>query len=541
MSLSSAAATGPFPSIPSSNVPESSVVTIQWINRKLNMAVRQDRPLSSLGNWLSKDQLSVIVRKLGKRNTSLKDRGISTNFPVVVPPRKSTKAVKVAFIVQAVQNSPALVEQLRQEVNDSATGSGAGVTTSTPSAATRSSARKRPRQEQQATSNASASTAARSSAATARTTTATAPASAASSSVVSGQNSLASLQQQQRQQELASRELQEMLASYGLVIGGQRFASSSTSGVGGGGMPITAHPYNHPALAALRAAAATTGAGAGGTSSQPSPEDRMVSELMQMGGFQPGEEDQVKEYIRQCQQKKNEEQQTSINSDGVNGTSGGTNAKPSSSLSAAAAAAAGTSNLTVTAEEVVLFIISQREADENDELEDARLEDEIRQASEAEREKNSKRKELDFKEQCASAKTIAQITEIFPASWVLKGLSRQLSSKLLTQKRQTFIDLLKIEHKSKKWYGSHVPAHYYRRLCDRMKSSHNNSNTTFDWLDGEPANIEHKLMTLSEQTERGLPKIFVEACSSSNGAASDSDTNKNEDDDDDDDDVIVIE
>ena len=540
MSLASAAAAGRVPSRSTNDVTEPSVVTIQWINRKIDTSVREDRPLASLGNYLSKDQLSAIVQKLGKRCKYLQRTGKSTNCPVVVPPRKSTKAVKVAFIVQAVQNSSALVDQLREEVNGSTTRSGSGLTSSPGyGAATQSSGRKRPRQQQQATLNAAASTGAGSAAAAAaaaRTTTANAP---ASTSVASGQNSTQS-QASQQQREL-QQQLNQMLAMYGLFPGGHPAESSSTSGGGGGGtlplavggMPIATPQLNHPALAAMMATSGAANAtGSGMLVPRPSPEDRMVSELMQMGGFRPGEENQVKEYIRLCQQKKNEERQSSNLSGGTNGTSDGINGNsPSSS-------AAGASTLTVTADEVVLFIISQREADENNGLEEARLEDEIRQASEAEREKNSKRKEMDFKERCASAKTIEQIQEVFPNSWILKGLSRQLSSKLLTQKRQGFIDLLKIELKSKKWYGSHVPAHFYRRLCDRLKKS-SNSNDSFDWLDGESAKIEHKLMSLSEQTERGLPKIFVEACSSNgSGASSDSGTNWN---DDDDDDVIVIE
>ena len=539
MSLASAAATDRVPSRSTNDVPEPSVVTIQWINRKINMRVRQDRPLASLGNYLSKDQLSAIVQKLEKRCKNLQRTGRSSNFPVVAPPRKSTKAMKVAFIVQAIQNSPALVEQLWQEVNGSATRPGHGVTASARSTATQSSARKRARQEQQATLNAEGSIAAGSSAQAARITTTTGP---VSSSAASRQKSTQpQVSQQQRELQL---QLNQMLAMYGLFPGGQSADSSSTSGGGGvgdvpiavGGMPIAAHQLNHPALAAVRVSAGAATA-TGTATQQQCPEDRMVSELMQMGGFQPGEENQVKEYIRQCQQKKNEEQQSSNKSAGTNGTPGSTNGNSPSPSSSASGAATAASTLTVTADEVVLFIISQREDDENNGLEEARLEDEIRQASEAEREKNSKRKEMDFKERCASAKTIEQIHEVFPNSWMLKGLSRQLSSKLLTQKRQAFVDLLKIEQKSKKWYGSHVPAHYYRRLCDRLKKS-SNINNNFDWLDGESAKIEHKLMSLSEQTERGLPKIFVDACSNGNGASSDSDTNRKEDEDDD---VIVIE
>jgi hypothetical protein len=271
-----------------------------------------------------------------------------------------------------------------------------------------------------------------------------------------------------------------------------------------------------------------------------SPEDLIVSEIMQMGGFQPGEEQQVKELIQQCQRKKDEDEklrlELELENSGNHSSADDDGRVNSNDVHTAAAAASTTttaSRITVTADEVAMFIISQREMEQD--MEEAKLEDAVRQASEPERELNAERKKQNFEKRCAEATTYEQLADIFRESWILHGLTSTLINQIMTKKRDKLIEILKLEFQSRTWYGRHVPAHYFRSLCDRLKQNNNSSgsrsasSTSYDWLDAEHMTIQHGLSSLSQQTERGLPKIFVNACPAGRGSN------------DDDDEVIIIE
>jgi hypothetical protein len=161
-----------------------------------------------------------------------------------------------------------------------------------------------------------------------------------------------------------------------------------------------------------------------------------------------------------------------------------------------------------TADEVMLFLVTQRE-----EAEEARREDEVRLLSEEQKHEQSAQKERKLEERLAAVSTGQELSEIFPDSWILDYLTDDQGGKLklvesviLEKRRAEFLDFLKMEKKSQQWY-KHLPCHYFKSICDRLKSDGQGS---IEWLPLECNNLRDGLYLLSNQTN-GIPKLFVDA------------------------------
>jgi hypothetical protein len=169
-----------------------------------------------------------------------------------------------------------------------------------------------------------------------------------------------------------------------------------------------------------------------------------------------------------------------------------------------------------TAEDVMLFIIAQRE-----EAEEARKEDEVRLISEEQKREQEQLQKTRRKQNLCLAKTGQDLRAIFGNSWILKGLlsadnvrhSTIVNSRLMTKRRTEFLDMLDLEEKSAKWYGA-LPFHYFDNVCNRMKLDHGG---TIAWLPVECEKLRRGLNQLKEQ-KGGRPKLFVDAYDKATGS-----------------------
>ncbi|KAG7347812.1 hypothetical protein IV203_016517 [Nitzschia inconspicua] len=172
-----------------------------------------------------------------------------------------------------------------------------------------------------------------------------------------------------------------------------------------------------------------------------------------------------------------------------------------------------------TADEVMLFIITQRE-----EAAEARKEDEVRLLSEEQKNEQEQLKKALRAEKLASAKTGKDLKDIFEKSWILKGLlpdngsgdSSIVDAALMKHRRSEFLELLDLEEKSAKWYFG-LPSYYFQNLCNRLKTDHVG---TIDWLPVECEKLLRGLTQLNAQVG-GRPKIFVDAMDQATGGNDD--------------------
>ncbi|KAG7368469.1 hypothetical protein IV203_031212 [Nitzschia inconspicua] len=172
-----------------------------------------------------------------------------------------------------------------------------------------------------------------------------------------------------------------------------------------------------------------------------------------------------------------------------------------------------------TADEVMLFIITQRE-----EAAEARKEDEVRLLSEEQKNEQQQLKKALRAEKLASAKTGKDLKDIFEKSWILKGLlpdngsgeSSIVDAALMKHRRTEFLELLDLEEKSAKWYFG-LPSYYFQNLCSRLKTDHVG---TIDWLPVECETLLRGLTQLNAQVG-GRPKIFVDAMDQATGGNDD--------------------
>lgn len=173
-------------------------------------------------------------------------------------------------------------------------------------------------------------------------------------------------------------------------------------------------------------------------------------------------------------------------------------------------------NALPSADDVMLHLISQRE-----EAEEARKEDQVRLRSEEQKQEESRRRERNQKESLSKATSGEDLKQIFHDSWVLsvllektsnsKGNSRSIETILGSHKRDDFLEFLKLEEKSRKWYGWVLPAGYFQKVGRRLKSAGDNKKasswTTF--LTSEREKLRCGLYELKEQL-KGQPKIFLD-------------------------------
>ncbi len=172
-------------------------------------------------------------------------------------------------------------------------------------------------------------------------------------------------------------------------------------------------------------------------------------------------------------------------------------------------------NTVPSADEVMLHLVSQRE-----EAEEARKEDEVRLLSENQKKDESRRREQNQKDSLQEATTGEDLMAIFPESWVLnvilakpansKTNNRSVSIILGSNSRNDFVEFLKLEEKSRKWYGWVLPAEYFRRVGRRLKSAGDKEQVS-SWatfLSSEREKLRSGLYELKEQL-KGQPKIFL--------------------------------
>jgi hypothetical protein len=481
-----AAATTPFNS--------TSSVAIQWINNQLNLQLQQPA-LRALGDYLSKWQLTALVAELQTKESVRALRGTIPSLPS--PPPKSSKVdAKVRYLASYLSQS-SVMEELRRELasasissnnssNNNSMGQVAAALTGTAAESSQSmssSYRKRQRNEDDE----------------------------------AVQRSLA---MQQQLNHILSGYHQSMIrhgpsgaTRHPMEAGDAMFAMglnpffetpAATGGAHttatGGGHPHPTHHHTHPPYPPFGGPAAAgvatgshfppqNGTVTGQIAATLSPEDRIVSDLKKIGF---NDEEEIRCGIQQCQQNKDEEQRGNrTESTATASGSGVTNEETSGAL-------------TVTSDEVMFFLLAQREN-----MDEAKVEDQVRLASEQEKDLAAARNKQDFDRRCNEARTFQDVKTIFPNSWILQGLSNMSSSRkssILADQRDPFIEILKLEHESRKWYGYRVPSYYFQGVSDRLRRS----TPDYGWLDDERKILCKGLTSLSEQIG-GVPRIFREA------------------------------
>lgn len=180
---------------------------------------------------------------------------------------------------------------------------------------------------------------------------------------------------------------------------------------------------------------------------------------------------------------------------------------------------------TPSADEVMLHLVSQRE-----EAEEARKEDEVRLLSEDQKQEEIRRREQNKEESLLKATTAEDLRAIFPDSWVLnfmvanptdsEGNSRSVSTILDSNSRDDFLEFLKLEEKSRKWYGWVLPTGYFHKMGKRLKNVGGNDQIP-SWetfLRNERKKLRCGLYELKEQL-KGQPKIFLDERPQKNGGA----------------------
>eukprot|EP00536_Pseudo-nitzschia_multiseries_P012078 jgi/Psemu1/30806/gm1.30806_g len=212
---------------------------------------------------------------------------------------------------------------------------------------------------------------------------------------------------------------------------------------------------------------------------------------------------------------------------------------------------------TVTADDLMLHLVSQREA-----AEEARREDAVRLQSEDSKHEDRERREKHRTAALAKANSWDELSRIFPESWILRRLLQRggegkgaatatatatatMEGSVLgvgkreTESRAEFLEILGLEEKSRRWYGWKLPAGYFEKVgsrllghyfhsCEDHKNNTNNNNrsnnknsnnnkkatatatvtTIVAYLRSEKRKLRSGLYELEEQ-RNGQPKIFL--------------------------------
>jgi hypothetical protein len=161
-----------------------------------------------------------------------------------------------------------------------------------------------------------------------------------------------------------------------------------------------------------------------------------------------------------------------------------------------------------TADEVMIFIIEQRES----QLE-ARMEDQARLLSEGQKKEQQEKLAAQRHEKLVMAQTGKDLQKIFGRSWILNKMmvdgdnERMVDNIILRQRRDVFLKLLESEEKCNKWYGD-LPKYYFFEVFKRLKTDHNDN---LKWLQSEYEKLQAGLCDLSAQSKEGYPRIFLAA------------------------------
>mmetsp|Transcript_12558 Transcript_12558/g.26577 ORF Transcript_12558/g.26577 Transcript_12558/m.26577 type:complete len:527 (+) Transcript_12558:135-1715(+) len=191
-----------------------------------------------------------------------------------------------------------------------------------------------------------------------------------------------------------------------------------------------------------------------------------------------------------------------------------------------------------SSDEVMFRLITQRE-----EAEEARREDEVRLISESQKQEESKRRDRNLQDSLSKVTTGEDLLALFPESWILgiamaanhngskdnSSKNKQSNNKnklvatiLRSDFRTDFVEFLKLEEKSRKWYGWKLPAAYFHKVAIRLKGAGDPEDCP-SWmgtfLGDERKKLRSGLYELKEQV-KGQPKIFLDERPKENGGAS---------------------
>lgn len=168
-------------------------------------------------------------------------------------------------------------------------------------------------------------------------------------------------------------------------------------------------------------------------------------------------------------------------------------------------------NSAPTVEDVMIDIVSLRE-----EADEAKKMDEARRQSERTRKEEAKKRRLVIQQERQVALESATFAEFrskhFPKSWILQGsacarIERAVTSECTSLKR-SLIDLLELELKAHKWYGTTLPRSYFRRVLSSTLAS---CVSLAETLDDRVKYLQNIMFQLSEQTKSGVPVAFRDA------------------------------
>eukprot|EP00934_Nitzschia_sp_Nitz4_P003389 Nitzschia sp. Nitz4//scaffold110_size71422//54641//56149//NITZ4_005881-RA/size71422-processed-gene-0.74-mRNA-1//-1//CDS//3329533110//3379//frame0 len=175
----------------------------------------------------------------------------------------------------------------------------------------------------------------------------------------------------------------------------------------------------------------------------------------------------------------------------------------------------------VTADQVMMWIVNQRE-----EAEEAKKMDMTRMESEKFRVEHEQAMKRNFQDRLDTATTIPALLEIFPDSWLLAdGHGETFQPILASDARPNFAELISLENKCKKWYGT-LPSSYFSELRGMLGKVPEDSWGI--WLSTKCEALQCSLYRLDQQ-QGGVPKVFLEAMEAAMAEAAD-----------DDDDVILV-
>ena len=215
-----------------------------------------------------------------------------------------------------------------------------------------------------------------------------------------------------------------------------------------------------------------------------------------------------------------------------------------------------------TADEIMLFLINQKEeaqpaqpmmSDEEIQLEEARIEDRVREESEKLKEAESVRVE-EMNRQKLMGATFDQLLHpqsdddrklMFPKSFLLRHdpikslLQEILKAHNHLSAKKSLLELLKLEKKARNWYDSDISKSYFINVLGRrlMETSVASAQQAIDLMLNE---VQNAMFMPSEQVD-GVPRIFLEARKEDKeNSEKDKKSNSKEHDDDDDDEIVVL-
>ena len=168
---------------------------------------------------------------------------------------------------------------------------------------------------------------------------------------------------------------------------------------------------------------------------------------------------------------------------------------------AATTAAAAAEPTSINSEQVMMWIISQREeAEEAKKMDEARLRSESLRKEQAELQKRAAQERLD-------AAGLSELKELFPGSWILQDSKLPLDTWVTTSK-DSLVELLNLEKQAIKFYGIKLPRGYFKQLCGRLEECSSNKCKIKMEMKNECEILQSALYRLSEQ-QGGVPRIFL--------------------------------